>query len=146
MALGESGHRPSESVAKLCLTLGPHGLARRAPLSVEFSRHEHRSGLPFPSPGYLPDPGIEPQSPVMQAVFTHWVTSEAPRILESVTLDSSDDKGPACNAGDLGTTRGSGRSPGEGNGNPLQCSCLENSTDRGAWRATVHGVPESDTT
>ena len=42
---------------------------------------------------------------------------------------------------------GSGRSPGEGNGNPLQYSCLENSTDRGAWRVTVHGViKESDTT
>ena len=41
---------------------------------------------------------------------------------------------------------GSGRSPGEGHGNPLQFSCLENPTDRGAWRATVHGVTESDTT
>ena len=41
---------------------------------------------------------------------------------------------------------GSGRSPGEGNGNSLQYSCLKNSTDRGAWQATVHGVAESDTT
>ena len=41
---------------------------------------------------------------------------------------------------------GSGRSPGEGNGNPLQYSCLENPMDRGTWRATVHGVAESDTT
>ena len=41
---------------------------------------------------------------------------------------------------------GSGRSPGEGNGNPLQDSCLENSMDRGAWQATVHGVAESDMT
>ena len=40
----------------------------------------------------------------------------------------------------------SGRSPGEGNGNPLQHSCLENPMDRGAWQATVHGVTESDTT
>ena len=40
---------------------------------------------------------------------------------------------------------GWGRSPGEGNGNPLQYSCLENSMDRGAWQATVHGVTELDT-
>ena len=45
--------------------------------------------------------------------------------------------------GDLGSILGSGRSPGEGNGNPLQYSCLENSMDRGAWWATVHGVTKS---
>ena len=49
-------------------------------------------------------------------------------------------KESACNAGDLGSIPGLGRSPGEGNGNPLQYSCLENPMDRGAWRATVHGV------
>ena len=58
----------------------------------------------------------------------------------------SDGKEFACNAGDLGLIAGSGRSPGEGNGNPLQYSCLENSMDRGAWWATVHRVTESDTT
>ena len=52
----------------------------------------------------------------------------------------SDSRESACNAGDLGSTPGSGRSPGEGNGYPLQDSCLENPTDRGAWRAIVHGV------
>ena len=46
----------------------------------------------------------------------------------------------ACNEGDLGSVPGLGRSPGEGNCNPLQCSCLENSMDRGAWWATVCGV------
>ena len=45
-----------------------------------------------------------------------------------------------CNAGDLSSILGSGRSPGEGNGNPLQYSCLENPMDRGAWWATVHAV------
>ena len=49
-------------------------------------------------------------------------------------------KKSAYNAGDLGSIPGSGRSPGEGNGNPLQYSCLENTTDRAAWQATVHGV------
>ena len=48
-----------------------------------------------------------------------------------------------ANAGDAGSIPGSGRSPGEGNGNPLQYSCLENPMDRGAWRATVHGVSKS---
>ena len=57
----------------------------------------------------------------------------------------SDDKESAYNAGDPGLIPWSGRSPGEGNGNPLQYSCLENSTDRGDWRATVHGVAKSHT-
>ena len=51
----------------------------------------------------------------------------------------------AYNAGDLGSIPGSGRSSGEGNGNPLQYSCLENPMDRGAWWATVHGVAKSQT-
>ena len=45
-----------------------------------------------------------------------------------------------CNAGDEGSIPGSGRSPGEGNGNPLQYACLGNPMDREAWKATVHGV------
>ena len=52
-----------------------------------------------------------------------------------------------ANAGDVGSVSGSGRSPGEGNGTPLQCSCLENPMDRGTWQATIHGVTkESDMT
>ena len=54
-------------------------------------------------------------------------------------------KESARNAGDLGSIPGSGRSSGEGNGNPLQYSCLENSMDRGAWQAAVHGVSKSQT-
>ena len=54
-------------------------------------------------------------------------------------------KASACNAGDLGSIPGSGRSPGEGNGNPLQYCCLENPMDGGAWWATVHGIPKSRT-
>ena len=55
-------------------------------------------------------------------------------------------KESACSAGDPGSIPGSGRSPGEGHGTPLQYSCLENPTDRGPWRATVREVTESDTT
>ena len=56
---------------------------------------------------------------------------------------SSDDKESACNAKDLGLIPGSGSFPGEGNGNPLQYSCLENPMDGGALWATVHGVTKS---
>ena len=57
----------------------------------------------------------------------------------------SDGKESACSVGDPGSIPGSGRSPGEGNGYPLQYSCLKDSMDRGAWRATVHGVEKSQT-
>ena len=57
----------------------------------------------------------------------------------------SDGKESACSAGDGGSIPGWGRSPGEGNGNPLQYSCLENPMDRGAWQAIVHGVAKSRT-
>ena len=55
----------------------------------------------------------------------------------------SDCKESTCNAGDPGSITGSGRSPGEGNGNPLQYSCLGNPMDRGAWQATVHEITKS---
>ena len=57
----------------------------------------------------------------------------------------SDDKESACNSRNLGSIPESGRSPREGNGNPLQYSCLENSMDRGAWQAIVHRVSKSQT-
>ena len=56
----------------------------------------------------------------------------------------SDGKESTCNAGDPGSIPGLGKSPGEGNGNPLQY-CLENSMDRGAWQAIVHEVTKSQT-
>ena len=57
--------------------------------------------------------------------------------------DGSGGKESACNAGDPGLIPGLGRFPGEGNGYPRQYSCLENSMDRGAWQATVHGVAKT---
>ena len=56
---------------------------------------------------------------------------------------ASDGEDSACNAGDLGLIPGSGRPPGEGNGNPLQYSCLDKSMDRGAWQAAACGVTKS---
>ena len=73
----------------------------------------------------------------------------APGVSEIATCPppgSSVSEESVCSAGDLGWIPGSGRSPGEGNGNPLQYSCLGNPLNRGAWWATVHGVTESDTT
>ena len=66
-------------------------------------------------------------------------------IHEGASRLGSEVKASACNARDLGLNPGSGRFPGEGNGNPLQYSCLENPMDRGAWWATVHGVAKSQT-
>ena len=57
--------------------------------------------------------------------------------------DGSVVKSPPANAGDTSLIPGSGRSPGEGNGNPLQYSCLGNPMDSGAWWATVHGISKS---
>ena len=65
--------------------------------------------------------------------------------MPSVFPGVSDGKESACNVGDLGSVPGWGRSPGEGNGYPLQCAGLENSMDRGAWQVTVCGVAKSQT-
>ena len=85
-----------------------------------FSRQEYWTELPCPP---RPNPGIEPvsiKSPAFAGEFKGFP-------------GSSDGKASACNAGHLGSIPGLGRSPGEGNGNPLQYSCLENFMDRGAW-------------
>ena len=69
-------------------------------------------------------------------------------LLVRAGYDGSVGKEPTCQGrrqGDVGSISGSGRSPEEGNGSPLQCSCLKNPMDRGAWWAPVHGVAESDT-
>ena len=107
--------------------------------SMGFSRQEYWSGLPFPSPGDLPNPGIEPRSPVLQADS---LPAEPPATPEGLPC-SSNSKESACNTGVPGSISGSGRSYGEENGNPLQYSCLENPMDRGAWWATVYGIPNS---
>ena len=116
--------------------------------SMEFSRPEYRD---------LPNPGIEPRSPTFQAdsspaepqgkclflkissrtFFFTWVQS-----FTGFPAGSAG-KNPPASEGDAGSIPGSGRSPGGGNGNSLQYSCLGNPMDRGAWLATVHGVLKS---
>ena len=75
-----------------------------------------------------------------QRVRCNWVT------FTFTFPGGSDSKESACDVEVLGLIPGLGISPGEGNSNPLQYSCLENPTDRGAWWATVHGVAELDKT
>ena len=78
----------------------------------------------------------------------HWKSGrqlKVPTQLCSGFPGGLDGKESAFNAGDPGSGPGLGRSPGEGNGNPLQYSCLENSMDRRGWQATVHGVTKSQT-
>ena len=73
-----------------------------------------------------------------------WKSNIKKRILLfSYLLSGSDGKESACNAGDPGLIPGLVRSPGEGNGNPLQYSCLENPMEGGAWNTTVHGITKS---
>ena len=77
-------------------------------------------------------------------IFGAWIDN-----LVAVSLGfpgGSDSKKSTCNEGDLGSIPGSGRFPGEGNGNPLQYSCLANPMDREVWWVTVRGVAESVTT
>ena len=107
----------------------------------------------FFSPSFLPSPPPSPSS----SFFVHspwfwvhlrlffWRLLGIHLALSLGFPGGSDGKAPACNAGDLGSIPGSGRSPGEGNDNALQYSCLENPMDGGAWWATAHGVAKSRT-
>ena len=111
-------------LSRVQLFAAPWTVAYQAPPSIEFSRQEYWSGLPFPSPGELPNPGIKPGSPTLRAD----------------TLPSEPQ--PACNS-DLCLITGWGRSPGGGNGYPLQYSRMQNPMERGVWQATVYGVTKS---
>ena len=142
-----------------------------------FSRQEYWNRLPCPPPGDLPNPGIDPKSPVSPALqenslplshqgskstilqykypshkrcgFDSWVRKipwRSDMLPTAVFLGfpgGSTGKESTCNAGDLDSIPGLGWSPGEGNGNPLQYSFLENLMDRGAWQAIAHGVAKS---
>ena len=111
-------------------------IAHQAPLSTRFSRQEYWSRLPFVPPGDLSNPGIESMSLASPALAARFFT------LSHLGSPSSEGYRTG-NTGDMGSIPGSGRSPGEGNGNLLQYSCLENLVDRGAWWAIVHRVEKS---
>ena len=107
-----------------------------------FSRQEDWSGLTFPSLGDLPNPGIEPGSPALQA------DSLPTELRKSQFPGRSAVKNLPANAGvtgDVGSSPRLGRSPGGGNGNSLQYSYLENPMDRGSWPTTAHRVAKSRT-
>ena len=145
----------SESVSHSVMSdsLQPCGLyvARQAPLSIGFSRQEYWSGLPFPSPGDLPNPGIKPRSPSLQA---DTLTSEPPGKPAEVHKEGRIHIWKEINLiffhlvlrwllGISFLLMNWRRKC-----NPLQYSCLENPMDGGAWQATYSpwGRKDSDTT
>ena len=143
-----------QSLSRVQLFVTLWTVAHQALPSVGFSRQEYWSGLPFPSPGDLPNPGIEPWSPALQADA---LTAELPYCnwsygligpgdgtwASQVTLVVKNLPNNAEDKRDSGSIPGVGRCPGGGHGNPLQYSCLENPLVRGAWWATSHMVLKS---
>ena len=132
----------AKSLSRVHLLVNPGTAAHQAPPSMGFSRQEYWSGMPFPSPGDVPNPGIESRSPTLQADA---LPSEQP--------GKPDGKEPPFNAEDPGLIPGLGRSPGEGNGIlgndiPLQYSPLEDLLEEMAthssffaWRIPWTGQP-----
>ena len=85
-------------------------------------------------------------SPLLYFLESSLLIGEIPTISHAIGFPGgSDGEATASNAGDTGSIPGSGKSSGEGNGNPLQYFCLQNPMDGGAWWATVHGVTKSQT-
>ena len=145
-------------------------VAHQAPLSLGFSRQEYWSGLPFLSPGDLPDPEIKSTSPTLQAGSLPLSHLGSP-MLHQVDPTSKEKKAMAPHSSTLAWKISRTEEPGglqsmgslrvdttarlhlhfsfscigEGNGNPLQRSCLENPKDGGAWWAAVYGVEQSRT-
>ena len=115
------------------------GLHRAGPTAEDAYGSEGTTGVR--------DPGRLSGTPRSWAHPSKPTQSPLPRFSphQSGFSGGSDGKKSVCNAGDLGSIPGSGRSPKEGNGNPLQYSCLENPMDGGTWQATVHGVTKSQT-
>ena len=146
------------SCIRLIVTLWT--VAVQAPLSKAFPRQEHWNGLPFPPPGDLPDPGMEPESPASPALAGGFSTTELPGKPERLNRNAINmrfprwclctEPGCQCRRQEMwvrgmNSIPGWGRALGEGHGNPLQYSCLEKPMDKGACWATVHRVAQSRT-
>ena len=119
-----------------------------------YTRGVHPRSLEESSEGQGSPPNQGGSPPAVTQQFPFWVYSQCVLIPAGMSFRThppdtqgfpsvSDGKESACFAGDRGSIPGWGRSPAEGNGSPLQYSCLENPMDRGAWRATVYGVTKS---
>ena len=115
--------------------------AHQAPLSLGFSRQEYWSGLPLPSPINEAQNPWEKERKAERRIAEKRREAKGKGEKERFAYLNADFQRIA-----RGLIPGSGRSPGEENGNPLQYSCLENSIDWGAWLATVHEVTELNTT
>ena len=117
----------------------PQTVAYEAPPSMGFSRQEYWSGLPFPSSGDLPDPGIEPRSSALQADALPSKPPGKPELIHSECLLGlslwwrAGGGESVCNVGDLSSIPELGRSPGERKGYPLQYSGLGNSMECLLW-------------
>ena len=145
------------TVMKPCWQYGPWCMRAESLSSSDFLQphglEPARILCPWDSPGKNTEVGAMPSSRGSSPMgsnlcllhLLHCQVDSLPRSLIRCFPGISDGKESACNAGDLGSIPGPGRSPGEGNGYLLQYSCLENSTNRGAWQTTVHGVPKSRT-
>ena len=125
--------------------VSPSSAQSRPPRATESRLTEqphHTILMPVPGPLRTGDPRSRLRLPSVGA-SSRSITSLSG--VPQARSGGSDGKETACSAGDPGSIPGSGRSPGEGNGYPLQYSCLENPMDRGAWGATVHGVTKNRT-
>ena len=161
----------AQLLSRVRLLITPCTVAHQAPLSLEFSRQEHWSRLPFSSPVDPPDPGIEPRSPVSSALQVDSLPATpsgkpnymfeifgcidkavlTENFLSKLTITLLPCRLRQVNS--LSTVWETkvqslvGKIPGEGDGHPLQYSCLEHPMDREVWWATARGViKELDTT
>ena len=124
-----------------------HRTTREVPIHLHFVNGWNSIQTRVPPPGakrLFHHPWLPPQS--LPRSHTPEVSVSSSSFQNWIELYSSAGKESVCNAGDLGSIPGLWRSPGEGDGYPLQYFGLENSTDRGVWQATVHGVTELDRT